>query len=303
MDMQTTLSRRGMRAIARPAFAAGALATMCALAAAPAFADTASAIGPSDPFSVFGTMQHLDSATLSTVRGKYVPPLQNRVPLPPLNGLTARIPGPAVMTAGAHVASDPLGGVSGSGSVEYFGVAMMTSWSIGGSTASATETIGVNAKTETVTITSSMSGSLPVTSAGGNTATGSLQTTNANGVTQVIQVSGDDNTVTNSATLTVGAPSSSSATSSTSFVPTVTTCSNGCTTTVGYGGVTIAVRGVGQATQQIGANGITQSVQVAGNGNTIANAMQMSAQLGQGVDKNSGANLLPVLQAMNGLLP
>ncbi|MGH7737058.1 MAG: hypothetical protein ACREMP_04225 [Candidatus Tyrphobacter sp.] len=300
MDTQR-LSRSSRRALARAAFAAGGLVTLTLFAAAPAFADTTPALDASDPFSLFGAMQHLDNATLSTMRGRYVPPSQTRVPLPPAEGLTARVP-QSVATAGAHAASDPLGGLNGSGTVEYFGVAMTTSWSIDGRTASATETIGVDAKTQTVTISSSANGSLPSTNSGGNSATGSVQTTNANGVTQVIQVSGSDNTVTNSATITVGS-SSATATSSSGFVPTVTTCSNGCTTTIGYGGITIAVKGVGQAAQQIGANGITQSVQVAGNGNTIANAMQMSAQFGRLAGSNGGTNLLPVLQATDGLLP
>ncbi len=284
--------------------AACASFSLLALATAPVLADTTPAQSGGDPFAVFDAMQSVGDATLATMRGKYVPPAQNHVALPPVESIAGRIPQSSLTASGVQTASasDPLAGLSGSGPVVYFGVAMQTSWSAGGQTASATENIGVNAQTESITITSTESGSLPKLSSGGNSNDGSVQTGNVDGVTQVIQVSGNGNTASNQATLTV-TTTSQEAGASTSFVPTVTTCSNGCTTTIGYSGITIDVKGVGEASQQIGPNGISQSVQITGNGNTVVNAIQMSAQLGQSLSKYSGMNLLPILQSMTGLLP
>jgi hypothetical protein len=281
------------------------LLSCLAFSAAPAFADTRP-VTAADPFALFDTLQQVDNSTLSTMRGKYVPPAQTHVLVPQTTGLTTELPQASALPIDAHTESDPLSGLSGTGPVVYFGVTMTSSWAQSGNgEVSAMQTIGVNAQNDVVTISQSTDGGTLNASADPADKVGASSSSDSSGVTQIIQVAGNGNSVQNQASLTVST-SGPTVTGTGPFVGTTTVCGTGCTTTIngtGTPGITI-VTPEGTISQTIGSvNGISQTVQLAGNANTVVNAMNMQAQLGRSTSNSGAVNLLPILQSMNGLLP
>lgn len=262
-----------------------------------------------DPFSMLSSLQTqaVNDDSLATMRGRYIAPAQVPAGIPLAGALTTRSPQAFATQTGVHgIDSGAFAGFTG-GQVTYFGIQMVSSWSVqdGALTqgVSVGSTIGVDASTKTVTISnwsSSTNGGLPTLNHGGNSYSGTPPANNVvGGVGQSIQVAGNDNDVVNSATLVVSANGPPSIV----IVPTTTTCGSVCTTTVGADSVDIAIStGAGVASQRIGPGGITQSVQLAGNGNAILNSMQLNAQIAASKGF-SAASLLPILQTMNWVTP
>jgi hypothetical protein len=254
-----------------------------------------------DPFAAFTTLVPISDASLSTMLGRYVAPIQPHVPVQTQNALTT-MPQPFVAQSGVRSPeASALSNLPAGGQVTYFGIEMVSSWSTATGSATVGATLGIDASTHTFTISnwsSSQGDALARLSTDGNANSSQVPSQNVNGVLQSIQVAGNGNTAVNNATLTV-----SSQGNGVTFEPTTTTCSSVCTTSVGLNSVDIAIQtGAGIATQQVGVNGISQTVRIAGDDNSIVNAMQLNAkeQLPSGF---SAGSVLPILQTMNGFIP
>ncbi len=292
-----------LRTAARRIVACGALASWAAAAcAAPALA-----AGTSNPFAMFAALPAVGDAQLGTMRGRYVAPHSGAPGA--VAAATALRPGPGiagvtdgVFTASAARSAHTAGpSISGLGtSVVYFGVQMISTWQVASGGVAVGLNLGINVKTDTVTVStwsSSNNGGLPAGPATGNSVNGAAPVSGiSNGVGQSIQVAGDGNTVVNDAGLVVSESAPNSV-----ITPTTTTCGSTCTTTIGANSVTIAIATAqGTVSQSIGPDGVLQTVQLNGNSNQIESDLNMQAQVAPSTSSGIG-NILPILQSLSGL--
>lgn len=244
----------------------------------------------------------VDDSVLAGIRGKYIPPGTPDISsalTPAQRGL------PNATSLDYHAASGastPLSSVRGSGPVVYFGVQMVSTWSVGtGAAAQGVQvggSLGIDVSTKTVTIdtwSSSTNGGLqPVQ--GANGVNGSPLNAGSSGVGQSIQVSGNGNVVVNEAGISYGTGSVSM-----TPVPTINTCGTVCTAYANGSGVGVEIAlPQGVVGQSIGANGITQNAQLWSDMNSVTNQMGVNVQLAPGnaapaasLSPNQMAQLLP----------
>ncbi len=274
-------------------FSAVAAAALCA---APVLADTLPVL-PSAPI--------VSDAALSQIRGMYVPPAR-QAPVP-VATITSAMGSPVLANAQSAAfartaAVNPLSGLgSGAGTVTYFGVEMVSTWTQTSTTGtqgvSAGVDLGFNLAQGGVSIakwTSSTNGGLPTTAPAGSidgSETGSV----SNGVGQNIQVAGNGNTISNTAAVIVNGSDSGF------VVPTTNTCGVQCSISIGSNAATVEISTPqGNVLQTIGPNGILQSAQVASDMNTVTNQLGVHVQTSGSPSFNAGS-LLPIIQSLNGL--
>jgi hypothetical protein len=261
-----------------------------------------SGVAAADPMPALPAAQTVSDQMLSQIRGKYVPPAQSaRVDPASVLGLQRntlsllqQMPG-AARTA----AASPLSNVTpAGGTVTYFGVEMVSSWTQndqnGSQGVSAGLELGFDLEHHSVTIekwSSSSNGGLSTQPSSG-TITGSAVGNLSGGVAQNIQAAGDGNTISNAASVTVNGSDSAV------LVPTTNTCTQQCTISIGPGGAQIAIATPnGSVLQSIGPNGIVQSAQVSSSMNTIKNQLGVNVRVSQTPSFNA-SSLLPVLQTL-----
>ncbi len=277
---------------------ASALAAI-ALCGAPAIADSLPALPSAEIVS--------DDA-LSQIRGKYVPPAPPASPRAlayrdALSSAPSAANAQAVpLSVGQSVATSPLSSIqSASGTVTYFGVQMVSSWNQTGPSGTQGAEVGLNLGFDlahgTVSVgkwSSSTNGGLPTSTPSGTVA-GPATSIVSSGVGQTIQVSGNGNAITNTATVVVNGPDS------TILLPTTDTCGQQCSVTVGAGGAGIAITTPqGSVLQSIGPNGILQNAQVSSDMNNISNQLGVNVHMSQ-TPAFSAGSVLPIIQTITGL--
>lgn len=237
---------------------------------------------------------------LADVRGKYVPPQSGtniyRDALRVQQAPAASSPLAAAQTAGAS----PLSSIdTAHGQVTYFGIEMVSTWTQnnGAQGASVGVSAGFDLSHGTVTIgqwSSSTGGGLSTTPGTGSIS-GSSAANLSSGVGQNIQVAGNGNTISNAASVQVGASFAPG------IVPTTSTCTDQCTVTIGANGIGIGISTPqGTVLQSIGPNGILQSAQVTSDANSINNQLSAQVRVTPSNSFNPGS-LLPILQTLGGL--
>ncbi len=251
--------------------------------------------------------QVVSDDTLSQIRGMYVPAASSRIAVPP-RSIVRDAAGPAALTVtqSATLAQantvNPLSNIANqTGTVTYFGVDMVSTWTqAGGGGAhgvSAGLDMGFDLAHGQVTVgewSSSTNGGLTDATPSG-TIGGSGTSNVSSGVGQNIQIAGNGNTITNTATVTVGSVDSAI------IVPTTNTCGTQCTISIGPDGAQVAIATAqGSVLQTIGPNGILQSAQVSSDMNTISNQLGVRVQVSHVPSFNAGS-LLPILQTLTGL--
>jgi len=273
-----------------------------------ALAAIALSIAPAhaDQLPTLPQAQVVSDDALAQIRGMYVPPSQEKAVTTALIVRDASGATPLNVTQNGalmrEAGADPLSGISGGrGTVTYFGVDMVSTWTQSGTSGtqgvSAGLDIGFDLAHGQVTIgkwSSSTNGGLPTTAPTGSIA-GSGASNLSSGVGQNIQVSGNGNTIDNTAVVTVGSVGAAV------LVPTTNTCGAQCTITVGRNGAAVGISTPqGSVLQMIGPNGILQSAQVSSDMNTITNQLGVHVQM-NGSPSFSAGSLLPILQTLNGL--
>ena len=228
----------------------------------------------------------VDDTALGAIRGKFVPPEQARASVSAAFAQTnARgAAGPLDYRAG-HAAASPLAGISGTGPIVYFGIAMTSTWSVtnGGITQGvqlgATLNIDVQHHTASIgTWSQAQNGGLPAGTPTGSSVSGAPPASNiSSGVGQSIQVAGNGNVIANQATVSYGSGSAQTA-----AVPASDDCGSACSFQAGPGGFGIAISTPqGAVSQNIGPNGIVQSAQVWSDLNHITNRLGVNVQTAQ----------------------
>ncbi|MCE5361026.1 MAG: hypothetical protein JJ714_08635 [Acidithiobacillus sp.] len=197
------------------------------------------------------------------------------------------------------------------GKIVYFGVSMQTNWTstAGKTPMSMSSNLNValnsNGTTFMPTITYSTRGSMPGQVANpANQMNGSgLQ--NIQGVTQAIQIGGNDNYIQNGMSLNVikGAPAISNLpTGETTMAQYGTTHTSNVTMTVAPGQLSMLINNGANTIQQgIGSNGVFQMVQVQSNLNAIQNTMKLT--LGVDPIKSQGLDLAQLNPALMPAMP
>lgn len=229
------------------------------------------------------TAAAVDDSALADVRGKFVPPAQARVAASSVMTTPAaqRAADPLAYRSNASAVS-PLSGVTGTGPIVYFGVAMTSTWNV--TTNGVTQgvqigaTVNFDLQNHTMNATTwsgSQNGGLPAGTPTGNSVDGAPPTANmSTGVGQSIQVAGNGNTITNQATVAYGNGPYSSAP-----VPATNTCGTACAFQIGSNGVAISISTAqGIVSQSIGPNGVQQSAQVWSDLNHITNQLGVNVQ-------------------------
>lgn len=180
------------------------------------------------------------------------------------------------------------------GTIVYFGVEMQTNWTSGSSQTpmSSTMNVALNSAGNVFvpTVTYSMKGSLPQISSPENTKIASSGLNNIQGVTQAIQIAGQNNSIQNGMSLNVinGAPSVTL--SGSTLTPGTHALNNTTTMTVQPGQLSMALNNGGAIIRQgIGSTGLFQTSQVGSNLNKIQN--QMTLTLGVNPNKTETQNL------------
>ena len=220
----------------------------------------------------------------------------------------------------AEVSDAELAGMRGKyvagGSVVYFGVEMQTQWATAdGSFYTGALSFDVDRSTSfqpTVTVMTGAEAQVAdaydaasATAGGGSISSGGLNDTS--GVGQVVQVTGDGNSVINVVTLDVtgksGGPTTLSSSLGTGSTTAVAPNGGVVTITVDSGqlGVTISVPGQGSVSQTVSnMTGVHQQAQVFGDLNTITNTMQITAQV-QAVQQAMGGSMRMALDNLRGV--
>lgn len=259
-------------------------------------------VAAADPIPALPAAQTVSDQMLSQVRGKYVPPGQPARVDPSSVLSMERTPILAAQqTPGAPRAlgASPLSNVApAGGTVTYFGVEMVSTWTQSGPNGSAGVSaglaLGFDLEHHSVTMekwSSSSNGGLATQPSSG-TITGSAVGNLSGGVVQNIQAAGDGNTISNAASVSVNGSDSAV------LVPTTNTCTQQCTITIGPGGAQIAIATPnGSVLQSIGPSGIVQSAQVSSSMNTITNQLGVNVRVSQTPSFNA-SSLLPILQTL-----
>ncbi len=190
------------------------------------------------------------------------------------------------------------------GQIVYFGVQMQTNWTAPGSQTPLQGNLDISFNSGNQifvpTITYSVSnGQLPDAVSNPNTQVSSGGLHNIDGVTQAIQIGGQDNAIQNSMTLNVikGVPTLPAGGKLTGRD--MTTHAGDVTLTVQPGQLSMLVRNGANTVQQgIGSSGAFQIDQIASNANQIKNSMQMTLGINPG--RNSSNAQLQGLQSLLG---
>ena len=205
-----------------------------------------------------------------------------------------------VPQSGPSTQASPAGSLDAGSQITYFGLALQSQWTSGGST----QTAGVNLSdtiadpSHPVVQTWQVAGSTAAAvSNGGNSVTGSPLGGFAGGVGQSIQIAGNGNTVNNATGVVItstGSPPSDAA------PPAGATACSSCVT-YADGGLSLHLGNPGNLVQQsVGPTGIVQSAIVTSDGNTVANALQL--QIGVTHGAASASALSPSLMTGIGIL-
>ena len=221
---------------------------------------------------------------------------------------TGPISGPVVPNA---VLANVIGkGVIG-GKIVYFGVEMQTNWTntAGKTPMSMSSNLNValnsNGTTFMPTITYSTQGSMPGQVANPASQMNGSGLQNIQGVTQAIQIGGNDNTIQNGMSLNVvqGVPSSSNSPAGENTMRNYgTTKAGNVTMTVAPGQLSMLINNGANTIQQgIGSNGVFQMAQVQSNLNAIQNTMKLT--LGVDPTKNPGAGIAQLNPALMPSMP
>jgi hypothetical protein len=247
----------------------------------------------------------LDDSQLATVRGKFILAagpqvaarsiVQGTTPASEKAPLTA-LPQSRVASPLANVQSAAVGTT-----VAYFGISMISSWSVGTGAQQQGVSVGLNIAVNpssgsagVTTWSTSENGGLPNTPGNGNTVTGSPLQSSSAGIGQTIQVAGNGNTVNNEAVISVGAGSPGQ-----TAVPNSNTCGAQCTAMVN--GINVAINTPqGSVGQSIGGNGVQQSVQIWSDMNTVVNQLGIRVQTAPTSPLNQ-AGIGLILQTLNGI--
>lgn len=271
-----------------------------------AFALSAAAAA-ADPFPGLPAAPTVSDNALARIRGMYVPPPANTGAPRPLAYRDAIAPAPLRLTQSAErgvsaaALNSPFEHVgSGQGTVTYFGVTMVSSWTQPGESGAQGDSVGVSIGFDLehggVTISagsSSTNGGLS-TAPGNGTISGSATNNLSSGIGQNIQVAGNGNTVSNAAAITVNGSQNAI------IVPTANTCGSQCTISYGLNGVHIGINTAqGTVLQSIGPNGVLQSAQIDSDMNTIQNQLGVNVKVA--APTFGAGSILPILQTLQGL--
>ncbi len=243
----------------------------------------------------------VSDADLDGIRGKYVPPTDIR-PIALAMGAPASqalSPAPAVAATGPS----PLSNLTGSGSVTYFGIAMVSTWTLKGAASPTQDSVGLNVgidvQSKSVSIQSWSSGSgggIPGTPTGDSVSGNAPLTNISSGVGQSIQIAGDGNTASNEATVTYG-----NAAPGLTPVPVINTCGAQCSTTVGNNAFSVSiVTPRGTVSQVVGSGTIGQSVQAWGDANQITNQLGITVH-SQPTSPAAGTGMSTILNTLIGI--
>ncbi len=280
---------------------AALVAVLTAFAACPA---SQPASADELPFANLQALQTVPDSELSEMRGKYVPP-GTPAASAALNATAPRSLAFAAASPASVVAKQtttPLGDISGSGQVTYFGLQMVSTWNVpagGGATQGVAvgANLGIDLQHGTVSATTwsaSNNGGLPAPGPNQNTVNGAPPIeNNTTGVGQSIQVAGNGNTLNNGASVQIGrdVPTASAP-------PTTNTCGSACSANIANNAVQVAITTAqGVVQQTVDANGIMQSIQVRSDLNAIQNQLGIQVQLAPSSGFDPGS-LLPILQAI-----
>ena len=281
--------------VARLTIATVVLAALPFFEAAPAQADaTAFPAMPTDALAV-------SDADLNGIRGKYIPPTDIR----PI-ALALGTPGSQMLAptpAAAATGASPLSNLTGSGSVTYFGIAMVSTWAIKGAAGPTQDSVGLNVgidvQSKSVSIQSWSSGSgggIPGGPANDSVAGNAPLMNISSGVGQSIQIAGNGNTASNEATVTYG-----NAAPGLTPVPVINTCGAQCSTTVGNNAFSVSiVTPRGTVSQMVGSGTIGQSVQAWGDANQITNQLGITVH-SQATSPLAGTGMSIILNTLIGI--
>jgi len=271
------------------------LATLPFFDAVPARADaTAFPAMPTDAAAV-------SDADLNGIRGKYIPPTDIR----PI-ALALGTPGSQILAptqAAATAGASPLSNLTGSGSVTYFGIAMVSTWAVTGAASPTQDSVGLNVgidvQSKSVTIQTWSSGSgggIPGAPASDSVSGNAPLTNISSGVGQSIQIAGNGNTASNQATVTYG-----NAAPGLTPVPVINTCGAQCSTTVGNNAFSVSiVTPRGTVSQMVGSGTIGQSVQAWGDANQITNQLGITVH-SQPTSPLAGTGMSTILNTLIGI--
>ncbi len=282
--------------VARLTIATAVLATLPLFDAVPARADTTAF--PAMPVEASA----VSDADLNGIRGKYVPPTDIR----PI-ALAMGTPGAPALASTASTAvaigPSPLSNLTGSGSVTYFGIAMVSTWTVKGAANPTQDSVGLNVgidvKSQSVSIqgwSTGSGGGIPGAPANDSVAGNAPLTNISSGVGQSIQIAGNGNAASNEATVTYG-----SAAPGLTPVPVINTCGAQCSTTVGNNAFSVSiVTPRGTVSQMVGSGTIGQSVQAWGDANQISNQLGITVH-SQPTSPLTGTGMSTILNTLIGI--
>jgi hypothetical protein len=256
----------------------------------------------------------LDDSALAVIRGKFVPAVQTRVPassaLAQTNSLQGNDREPLPYQSGAAIRS-PLSGLSDNGGpIVYFGVTMSSTWTVANNGVTQGVQIGANlnvdVRNRSVTVntwSSAQNGGLPQGASTGNGVQGAPPASNiSSGVGQSIQVAGNGNTISNSASVQYGTGGYTAAT-----LPSSDGCGAPCSFQIGPNGFGIAITTPqGNVMQSIGPGGILQAAQIWSDLNTVTNQLGVTVQTSSTLPPNAlslpnGVQIIPILPSITGI--
>jgi hypothetical protein len=250
--------------------------------------------------------QVVSDDTLSQIRGMYVPPQSRTAALPA--GVVRDAAAGTTLTFAQSASPaqrgslNPLSSISArEGTVTYFGVEMVSTWTQAGANGAQGVSAGLDLDFDLATgrvsiakWSSSTNGGLSNAQASGSIS-GSVNDNFSSGIDQNIQAAGNGNIIANTAVVTVGSVGAAVA------FPATNTCGSQCAITIGPGGAAVSIQTPqGNVLQAIGPNGILQSAQVLSNMNTIDNQLGVHVQMSAAPTFNAGS-VLPILQTLTGL--
>lgn len=240
---------------------------------------------------------------LSAVRGKYVPPGDRHAPLLAASATSGDLAASGVVRAAGSNAASPLANVATpqGGTVTYFGIQMISTWTSGTGATASTEsvgmTVGINAGSHALSVHQWSMGTgagIPADT-NGNAVNGPALSNLSSGVGQSVQIAGNGNSATNEATVTFGAGMTLTP------VPVLNTCGTQCSAVVAPNQLMVSiVTPRGTATQSLGNGLIAQSIQAWGNANAITNQLGIAVRTAPAAAApNSGlSTILPTLTTL-----
>ncbi len=243
---------------------------------------------------------------LASIVGKYILPSKGpdgrAIALSNTVNSVAQLQPAATNMASTSSAASPLANASGSGSVMYFGITMVSTWNVGTGAQAAGDTVGMNVGIDSAhnvsikTWSTSTNGGVPASPTNdavqGSPAIGNI----SSGFGQSIQVAGNGNTATNQANVTYGSGTTLTA------VPTINTCGAQCTVTAAGNTLGVAIntpRGV--VSQSIGGGLLTQNVQALGDLNQITNQFGVHIQSQPSANLPNAGGIVPPIPAFTGI--